>query len=307
MSLKLTDPDYRKPSSTKKPIMVLGATLFVIVMLLTYHCNRASTNESLSIRLYTNNIRYDNKNLTPGEKPWALRGPLVAQSIVDNTADAPAVVCLQEVLHNQLEDILAFLNKDNSDWSYYGIGRTDGLEKGEFAPILYQKSEWTLESSRTYWLSETPGKPSVGWDAALERIVTEVILSHKRNGEEIKVLNTHFDHKGVIARRESVKLILSKMESGNQPSFLCGDLNTQPTDEPYAILKSTEYKDSRTYQDNPDENEPTFTGFNEADGTGIIDYIWADPKSKWQAYHVLPNHFGFYMSDHRPVVADYTF
>ncbi|OBA23161.1 DNase I-like protein [Metschnikowia bicuspidata var. bicuspidata NRRL YB-4993] len=274
-------------------------------MLLTYQWHRSPAGRPLEIRLYTNNIRFDNKNLSPGERLWESRGPLAAQSIEENAGHGPSVVCLQEVLHNQLKDILSHLNKDGQEWGYYGVGRSDGRTKGEYAPILYKKADWHLESSRTYWLSETPDKPSVGWDAALERIVTEAILKSKISGQSVKVLNTHFDHKGVVARRELVKLIISKLEAGDEPSFLCGDLNTQPTDEPYAILKKSDFRDSRTFMLNPDENEPTFTGFSDAEGTGIIDYVWADSKSHWRGYHVLPNFFGFRMSDHRPVAADF--
>ncbi|GEQ69193.1 hypothetical protein JCM33374_g2864 [Metschnikowia sp. JCM 33374] len=226
-------------------LVVAFAALFSLIMFFSFLWQNVQAGKPLKLRLYTHNIRYDNKNLTPGERPWELRRPLVSESIENNTSGGPSVVCLQEVLFNQLEDILADLNTNNN-WEYFGVGRKDGIKTGEYAPILYKTADWALESSRTYWLSETPDKPSVGWDAALERIVTEVVLKSKRNGQRVKVLNTHFDHKGVKARRESVKLIIRKMQVGHEPSFLCGDFNTQPTDEPYSILKGTEYMDSRT-------------------------------------------------------------
>lgn len=271
------------------------------------------------IRLYTHNIRYDNKNLVQNERPWAERAPLIVKSInlhaghgckghtksvfsFGSCHATPTVVGLQEVLHNQLEDILAGLGPD---WTYYGVGRLDGERRGEFAPILYQRLVFELVRSRTYWLSPTPEKPSRGWDAALERIATEVVLRHVASGKLVKVLNTHFDHKGVEARRELVKLIISKMEAGDEPAFLCGDFNTQPTDEPYLIMKDGGFQDLRTRHLNADETRPTFTGFN-TEGETIIDYVWAEAGPKWKAYHVLNNRFGILMSDHRPVIADYT-
>lgn len=287
----------------KKKFMFLGITILALVF---FTCLISSTpiENPINVRLYTNNIRYDNKTPTVGEKPWSSRKTLISQSIENNTEIYPSVVCLQEVLHNQLEDILSYLNRHGNEWSYFGVGRTDGKKNGEYSPIFFRLKDWELFSSNTYWLSETPDIPSIGWDAALERIVTEVVLKNRSNGKTIKVLNTHFDHKGVIARRNLVKLILSKMGKENMPSFLCGDLNTEPSDEPYTILKKTNYQDSRTTEHNADENQFTFTGFGDVRGT-IIDYIWADPKAQWQSYQVLPNFFGFYMSDHRPVIADY--
>ena len=60
-----------------------------------------------------------------------------------------------------------------------------------------------------------------------------------RLNPEIKfnIFNTHYDHRGVEARRKSSQLIVDKMKNYNDyPSFLCGDFNTEPNDEPYHIL-----------------------------------------------------------------------
>ncbi|GBL52455.1 hypothetical protein CAJCM15448_47290 [Candidozyma auris] len=263
---------------------------------------------NMKVRLYTNNIRYDNKNLVPGEHAWKEREPLVSESIRFHTQAGPSVVCLQEVLHNQLEDILKDLNSGNDgQWDYYGVGRTDGKQAGEYAPILFKTADWKAVDKKTYWLSPTPDTPSKGWDAALERIVTTVVLESKHEGgQKVKVLNTHFDHKGVEARRQSAKLIMSKMEQGPEPAFLCGDFNTEPTDEPYKLLTEGGFKDSRI-QGVGYGYKSTFTDFNhDKEANTIIDYIWADHKSHWQTYGVVPNYFDFYMSDHRPVIADYT-
>lgn len=259
----------------------------------------------MKVRLYTNNIRYDNRNIGQGEQYWEKRQPLVSESIRFHTQPGNSVVCLQEVLHNQLEDILGNLNQKSDLWQYYGLGRTDGHTRGEYSPIFWRKTDWELVSSKTFWLSPTPDRPSKGWDAVLERIVTVVVLKSKESGKKIKVLNTHFDHVGVTARRELVKLIMSKMDLGPEPAFLCGDFNTQPTDEPYRILLSSGFKDSRIQGESYGYNS-TFSGFNRnhEDNT-IIDYIWAGNNTAWQAYGVVPNYFDYYMSDHRPVVADY--
>lgn len=257
------------------------------------------------VRLYTHNIRYDNRNPDAGEPYWEVRQPKVAKSIQFHTQPGPAVVCLQEVLHNQLTDLLSALNKDEK-WSYYGVGREDGATGGEFAPILFKDAHWTLVRAETSWLSPTPERPSTGWDAALPRIVTEVVLRLKTSKKRIKVMNTHFDHAGVVARRKLAEMIAKKMSLGLEPAFLCGDFNTEPSAEPYQVLNGTGFKDSRV-QGEGYGYLSTFSGFDrETEQNTIIDYIWAGDHATFKDYGVESNHFDFYMSDHRPVIADYS-
>ncbi|KAJ9099065.1 hypothetical protein QFC19_006114 [Naganishia cerealis] len=298
-------------------------------------------NKPLRVRLYTHNIRFDNHNLDKHERYWSERKHLVTSSIDYNTdASFASVVCLQEVLHHQLQDILFNLNnKDTRDeWTYYGVGRSDGYTRGEYAPILYRTSDWDLVDNKTFWLLETPRIPSKGWDAALERIVTMVTLRSKLNPlVTLNFFNTHFDHRGKAARRHLAQLIANKMENyNNYPSFLCGDFNTQPTDEPYQILIKHGMKDSRALIDHLHHygHTGTFTGFNKHnEANSVIDYVWApyfaengnDQPSmettesinyyNWdfhkthkialRSFAILHSYYDFYMSDHRPVSADY--
>ncbi len=275
------------------------------------HNDNKDDHQDFTFRLYSHNIRYDNKYLWNGEHDWTKeRKYLVSQSIRYN-AQYNSIVSLQEVLHNQLDDILNLLG---DDWTSFGVGRSDGKTNGEYSPILYKKSEWKLLDSKTFWLSETPDVPSRGWDAALERIVSWVYLENIKSGQKLNVFNTHLDHRGVIARRESVKLILQKAKGLNDdPSFFCGDFNTKPTDEPYSIV-SKDLDDTSVASDklNRYGHSDTFTGFDgNGDGdheTKIIDYIFV-PKSgiKVETHSVLHSKFhDIYISDHRPVSADVT-
>ena len=52
-----------------------------------------------------------------------------------------------------------------------GSGR-DGGNNGEYCAIYYKNNKFKLEKDETFWLSETPELPSIGWDAALNRIAT---------------------------------------------------------------------------------------------------------------------------------------
>lgn len=272
--------------------------------LLWYSLSGRTVVGPMGTRLYCHNIRFDNRKPVPGEPYWEKRQPKVTKSIQFHTQPGPAVVCLQEVLHHQLRDILTDLNTEEA-WSYYGVGRTDGATTGEYAPILFKNSQWDLVRAKTWWLSPTPHKPSRGWDAAMSRIVTEVVLRLRATGKKVKVMNTHFDHAGPIARRKLAEMIAEKMKLGPEPVFLCGDFNTQPWDEPYQVLKETGFKDSRV-QGVGYGYKTTFSGFDRLNEENtIIDYIWAGNGTTYKGYGVERNHFGFYMSDHRPVMADY--
>ncbi|KAI5962104.1 uncharacterized protein KGF55_003180 [Candida pseudojiufengensis] len=336
-------------TTTKRFKYFLIPSILLILIIYKFYNSQipmTSTNSllgpSLTLRLYTNNIRFDNfKYPDPHEKPWSKRGIQSINSMEFNTAIGHAnVICLQEVLYNQLNDILNGLNaNDNDEWSYYGVGRTDGVKAGEFAPILFKTKDFFVLENTTFWLSPTPSFPSKGWDAALERIVTMVSFQSKLNPLiKFNVFNTHYDHRGIAARRESSKLIVDKMENyNNYPSFLCGDFNTEPKDEPYAILTAAGFKDSRILI-NPRYSyghESTFTGFDvKKEPVSIIDYIWSPyftkphyPNSllnqesdinyynlnhhqyysiELKQFGILSNYYkGFHFSDHRPVVATY--
>ncbi|CAK9441199.1 uncharacterized protein LODBEIA_P50680 [Lodderomyces beijingensis] len=306
-----------------------------------------SLGPSLTLRLYTNNIRFDNfQHPDRHEKPWSKRRVQSINSMEFNTISGHAnVICLQEVLSNQLTDIIRGLNEGlgvDGEWHYCGVGRTDGVAQGEFAPVIYKKSDFIVLENATFWLSDTPAVPSKGWDAALERIVTMVTLQSRVNPLiKFNVFNTHYDHRGKVARRKSSQLIVDKMKHYNSyPSFLCGDFNTEPSDEPYRILTEAGFKDGRITIDSKFAygHESTFTGFDlDKEPDSIIDYIWSpyftksaqrsrekevEEKNQMINYYNLDHHeyydivlksfgilgnffHGFYFSDHRPVVATY--
>lgn len=92
--------------------------------------------EPLSIRLLTHNIRYATNSPFKGEEKWDIRKPRLINELSFNTACcAESFICLQEVLHQQLVDILSGLNSKKKAWDFVGVGRDDGVEAGEYSPI----------------------------------------------------------------------------------------------------------------------------------------------------------------------------
>ena len=133
-----------------------------------------------------------------------------------------------------------------TEYDYIGVGREDGIKKGEFCAIYYESETYNVIESSTFWLSDTPEKVSIGWDAALERICTYGLFEHKINKKRIWVFNTNFDHMGEISKRKSSELIIDKIKDLNNfsgPIILMGDFNSLPNSRPvHTILK--ELKDS---------------------------------------------------------------
>lgn len=316
---------WKKPVNKRFWVLVSMAVVTLLLVVVTPQVllwSFSQLSES-QVRFYTHNIRYDHPDLDDGEKPWLKRKDQLVKSIQFNAGSELVVVGLQEVLRHQLDDVLAGLNERDDEWVYFGKGRDDGKDEGEFAPVLYKQKQWKLVQSEVYWLSPHPDRPSKGWDAALKRIVTVVTLRLKQSPLiEIKVLVTHFDHKGVEARKQAAAQIGELMDLSSVPAFLMGDLNTEPLDEPHKVLSDLGFQDSNILAGKMAFGEKyTFTGFNRKnEEKSVIDYIWAPsyayavtdekPKQEFQVelkhFAILGNYLrGDYISDHRPVVADY--
>ena len=155
------------------------------------------------IKLITYNIRLNTQ--ADDVNAWPLRKEKFGNLLNQYNAN---IWCFQEVLHKQLIDLKAML----PEYSYIGVGRDDGKESGEYSPIFYKNSLYQLVSSGTFWLSPTPNVvASKGWDAAITRICSWAQLEDKTTHKVFFVFNTHFDHIGKKARKESAKLIFATM------------------------------------------------------------------------------------------------
>lgn len=177
------------------------------------------------------NIRYDNPGDVNRGNSWEQRAPIVTGLIRFHRFD---VLGTQEAYHHQILDLQKML----PDYGYVGCGRNDGKEKGEYAAIFYRKDKFRALASGTFWLSETPEKPSKGWDADLPRICTWAKFRRLDGKGNFFVFNTHFDHRGKQARLESARLIVKRIRdvSRGEPVILTGDFNVDQTSESYKEL-----------------------------------------------------------------------
>ena len=253
------------------------------------------------ITLMSYNIRYDNSN--DGENIWKNRKETLVNQIQFHEPD---VMGTQEGLEHQIR----FLDEQLKSYTYVGIARADVKEngKGEYSAIFYNTKKFTELENGTFWLSETPEKPSRGWDASLNRICTYILLKSKSTGETFWVFNTHFDHKGKLARENSAKLILGNINEINHqnfPAFLMGDFNLKPEEMPIQHIRKEFYDSRDLTQEPPFGPVGTFNGFNiNRPITNRIDYIFVSDKNiQVKKYGVLANVKDLkYPSDHFPVI-----
>lgn len=251
------------------------------------------------ITIGTFNVRYDNPKDTGNL--WVNRAPIVSNLIRFHDFD---ILGTQEGLPNQVNDIAAAL----PEYARYGKGRDDGKDAGEHSAIFYKKDRFTLLKSGDFWLSETPDKPGKGWDATCcNRICSWVYLEDKITKKRFYAFNVHFDHQGVVARRESSKLILAKIKeiAGQAPALFTGDLNGGRDTEWYQTLATSGLlTDVFTKVKFPYANNASFNSFRTPRGTTVIDHIFMTRQftaSKWGI--LTDSYFGKYPSDHFPVLA----
>ena len=207
---------------------------------------------------------------------------------------------LQEATLIQMKDLKAGL----PNYDYVGVGRDDGATKGEFSAIFYKSSEMKVLQENTFWLSETPEKVSVGWDAALPRICTYAKFELMASKKQFWHFNTHFDHMGEIARDESAKLMVSKIKAlmdGVDAVVLSGDFNAEPHEEPILVL-------NHSFEDPADRVKPqgpvgTFSGFQlDAPLDRRIDCIFTKNMEVKTYRHIDTKRAnGRWISDHLPV------
>lgn len=255
------------------------------------------------VKLMSYNIKYANEN--DGENSWSLRKDFLTNQI---KFYQPHILGVQEAVHLQIKHLCENL----SGYSYTGVGREDGKTEGEFSAIFYSDREYEILEEDTFWLSPTPNEVSIGWDAAYKRVCTYALFRSKKSGETFWVFNTHFDHVGEQARRESVNLILEKISELNKkdhPVILMGDLNLEPSTEGI-ILLAGKLKDSKDHAQLVFGPEGTFNGYEfDKPVTRRIDYIFTMGKDlDILKYAVLSDSWDLkYPSDHLPVWVELMF
>lgn len=257
------------------------------------------------LRVMTFNIRMNTQ--ADSLNAWPYRKDHLASQVLFHQAN---VLGVQEALYDQMKD----LSQRLPQYKYIGVGRDDGATKGEFSAIFYDTTRVQLLKSQTFWLSTTPEVPgSKGWDAAITRIVTWGLFRDKQTKKLFYHFNTHFDHKGQIARRESAKLLLEKVHvlAGKTPAIITGDFNATPEDEPIQVVMDEKnplhFTDSKTVSRTPHYGpQGTFNGWHAGETDDQpIDFIFLKGKFRADRHATISQTWnGRYASDHFSVYCE---
>jgi endonuclease/exonuclease/phosphatase family metal-dependent hydrolase len=123
-------------------------------------------------------------------------------------------------------------------------------------------------------------------------------------------LNTHWDHQGMVARRESAGLMSRWIEQNRRPGerlLVLGDFNAFLSEPSMKALTDAGVIDTRATARQILGSEATFNNFQaipSADAQAI-DYILVDPRWIVRRHATIAQHVnGRVASDHFPVVAD---
>ena len=236
------------------------------------------------------NIRYKNSGDSLRGDVWEKRCQVICDQL---NFMAPDIFGTQEVLYGQMGDMLELLD----GYASIGVGRDDGKTAGEYAAIFYKTSRLRLLDQGNFWLSETPDRPGLGWDAACVRVCTwgRFAAQTATDDEAFYFFNLHMDHVGVTARREGAKLVVRKIREIAQgaPVILTGDFNVDQKDEIYGIFTTSGLlKDSYQASRLRFAENGTFNSFDTDLYTDSrIDHVFVSPDLGVESYGVLTNSY----------------
>ncbi len=236
----------------------------------------------------------------PPRRYWTQRKEMVAQLI---RSYAPDTFGLQEA-HDRW---MSYLIEALPEYAHVGVGRDNGKRMGEYSPVFYRKDRFDLLDQGNFWLSETPGIPSRGWDAALNRICSYALLLDRESGKKLAHFNTHLDHIGEEARLRGAQLVASQAgKFSGVPTILTGDFNVFPYSEPYMAVTESGFSDARKIAE-VSTDMFTFHNFGNPAVRETIDYIFFKNVENVRLFQVLSERpEGKFPSDHDPVFCEYS-
>ena len=274
--------------------------LFGAILVTALFITSAAEAEPIDLKVMAFNIRYGTAN--DGDNSWPNRRSTVANVIKRYDPD---IIGTQETLRFQADYIRGELRGYDS----FGTSRVPG-EDGERMEIFYKKSVVAPIQIGHFWLSETPDVPGTkSWDSSLPRMATWTKFWHIETKQYFYFVNTHFDHRGAVARNEAAHVIAEQMEkiAGDAHVIVTGDFNTRGgSSEPWKTITKS-FKDCWDEAENQYGPLDTFGGFTEPD-------LDSDRRIDWILYRgaafvrkcetVTYEEDGRYPSDHFPIYAE---
>lgn len=257
--------------------------IIVVVVLLSFGGTITAVEKAV-FNVASYNLRQLNDGDTKAGNGWSRRCPVLGELIRYHEFD---IFGTQEGFKSQLEDLKGEL----PEYDYIGVGREDGKQEGEHSAIFYRKDMFTLLDHGDFWISETPDKPGLGWDAVCPRICSWGKFRHNESGREFVMFNLHMDHVGKKARVEGAKLVRRRIDNFGKdcPAFVTGDFNVDQTSPSYrTITAGGDLLDSYEVAQLRYALNGTFNNYETDNYTDSrIDHVFVSPDVKVLKYGVL--------------------
>lgn len=282
----------------KKLAIILLAALLLPPLV---EAKKDKESKEYDLKVMSYNIRMGTAK--DGTNSWNMRYAATAMMLEDQQPD---VFGVQEAFDFQIE----FITENCRNYKCVGVGRENGKSEGEHMSIFWNKETVSMLKWGTFWLSETPDKPSKGWDAHCKRTATWALMKDKKTGKKFYFVNTHLDHRGAEAQKNGLALIVSRIDEINPdgyPMVLTGDFNIKP-DNPALVDLDKMMSSTRKIAAKTD-NHRTFNGWGKAADDRVIDYIYVSGFSKCTEYQTVTRKYDNkkYISDHYPIISTLVF
>lgn len=285
----------------------LRAPLIVLIIMALTSPGRAeesaANSETRTIKILSCNVRVPQPEDERAGDGWEARRELCGDVIVNQHAD---IVCLQEARGFQVDELKRRLP------TFDAVGMSLPVrEIVQNNAIMYSRARFELVSSGGFWFSEQPHVAgSKGWDTASPRHANWARFRLREGDEatqEFVVWNTHFDHKGQLAREEQARMTVEAAAAFDPigvPQILTGDMNAKLNNRAIVTLQEGGWRDTYAALHGPADPGFTFHGFKgerrQTKGGGSkIDWIFTRGDVKPVAAEILrDSRDGRYPSDH---------
>lgn len=225
-------------------------------------------------------------------------------------ANKPSLIGTQEMNSIWLDELKTTM----PEYESYGVKRGgDSEEKNsEMNAVFWNKSQFTMVETNTFWLSQTPDEESKYTyiddegneaEAGCNRICSYAVLVDNSTKNTVVFMNTHLDNSSENARTFGVNVILQKLgdikaKYSDATVIVTGDFNESESGEAYKILAqkltdtTLEKISGATYQE---------WGYRQT-GDEAIDFVFTSAKPMGNMY--LDDLSMGYVSDHYGILAE---
>ena len=221
---------------------------------------------------------------------------------------SPDLLGMQEVLHNQMED----LKRGLPQYTALGVGRDDGKEAGEYCPIFLPDRPVYTGGIRQFLPPASNPKLSASRAGTLLQPCHHLgDTAGKEQRTKVVYFNTHLDNDGKTARKEGVQLILDKIKeiAPGMPAIITGDFNCTPGEEPLQTLEKGGMENAAKTAAVTYGPSWSFHDFGRlpVEERVLLDYVFVTKGAKIDRYRVIQDKpENSYLSDHCPILVELT-